>query len=81
MKLALKFGLVSLFSPVLITPLLAQQAAPARPWQEIVVPSVSEVAANFKTPPREYGAIQPFQSWNGANALARLFSAITSRKP
>jgi hypothetical protein len=72
MKLALKFGLVSLFSPVLITPLLAQQAAPARPWQEIVVPSVSEVAANFKTPPREYGAIQPFQSWNGANALARL---------
>jgi hypothetical protein len=67
MKLALKVGLVSLFSPVL----LAQQAAPARPWQEITVPSVSEVAANFKTPPREYGAIQPFQSWNGANAGAR----------
>ncbi len=71
MKLALKVGLVSLFSPILITPLVAQQAAPARPWQEITVPSVSEVAANFKTPPREYGAIQPFQSWNGANAGAR----------
>jgi hypothetical protein len=71
MKLALKVGLVSLFSPILCAPLSAQQAASARPWQEIVVPSVGEVAANFKTPPREYGAIQPFQSWNGANAGAR----------
>ena len=38
-----------------------------RPWQEITVPSVSEAAANFKSPPHEYGAIQPFQSWNGAD--------------
>ncbi len=38
-----------------------------RPWQEITVPSVSEAAANFKAPPREYGAIQPFASWNGAD--------------
>jgi len=43
-------------------------AMPAqRPWQEITVPSVSEAAANFKAPPREYGAIQPFASWNGAD--------------
>jgi hypothetical protein len=28
-----------------------------RPWQQIAVPSVSEAAANFRTPPREYGAI------------------------
>ena len=27
------------------------------PWQQIAVPSVSEAAANFRTPPREYGAI------------------------
>jgi hypothetical protein len=36
-----------------------------RPWQQITIPSLREVAANFKTPPREYGAIQPFASWNG----------------
>jgi hypothetical protein len=36
-----------------------------RPWQEITVPSVRDVAAAFKTPPKEYGAIQPFASWNG----------------
>jgi len=28
-----------------------------RPWQQITVPSVSEAAASFRTPPREYGAI------------------------
>ena len=36
-----------------------------RPWQQITVPSFGEVAANFKAPPHEYGAIQPFASWNG----------------
>ena len=29
-----------------------------RPWQQITVPPVREAAANFKTPPREYGAIR-----------------------
>ena len=48
--------------------LLLAPALPAqRPWQEITVPTVSEAAANFKAPPREYGAIQPFASWNGAD--------------
>jgi len=28
-----------------------------RPWQQISLPSVNEAAANFRTPPREYGAI------------------------
>jgi hypothetical protein len=32
-----------------------------------MVPTVGEAAANFKSPPREYGAIQPFASWNGAD--------------
>jgi hypothetical protein len=68
MKLALKVGLVSLFTPMLLTPMLpAQQRADPRPWQQVTVPSTAEVAANFKAPPREYGAIQPFQSWNGAD--------------
>ncbi len=38
------------------------------PWQQITVPTLREAAANFKTPPREYGAIQPFLSWNGPDA-------------
>jgi hypothetical protein len=42
-----------------------------RPWQEITVPSLDEVAANFKAPPHEYGAIQPFLSWNGPDANER----------
>jgi hypothetical protein len=46
------------------------QAQAARPWQEITVPSVGEAAANFKAPPREYGAILPFASWNGADPAA-----------
>ena len=47
-------------------------ALPAqRPWQQIVVPSLSEVAANFKAPPHEYGVIQPFISWNGPDAAER----------
>jgi alpha-L-rhamnosidase/Glycosyl hydrolase 2 galactose-binding domain-like len=43
-----------------------------RPWQQITVPSIREAAANFKTPPREYGAIQPFASWNGPDARTRM---------
>jgi len=57
MKLALALALF---------PLLSTSAFAQRPWQQITVPSVGEAAANFKAPPHEYGAIQPFQSWNGA---------------
>jgi hypothetical protein len=65
MKFALRFCLVSLVVPMWIMPmLLAQQE---RPWQQVTVSSTQEVAANFKAPPREYGAIQPFQSWNGTD--------------
>jgi alpha-L-rhamnosidase len=47
---------------------VAPSESPAvRPWQQITVPTVGEAAANFKSPPREYGAIQPFASWNGAD--------------
>jgi hypothetical protein len=50
-----------------LIPFLAAALPAQRPWQEITVPSLSEVAANFKAPPHEYGAIQPFASWNGAD--------------
>ena len=55
-----------------ILPLLAAVLPAQRPWQQITVPSVREAAANFKTPPREYGAIQPFASWNGPDARERM---------
>ena len=44
-------------------------AAPpdSRPWQRLIDPTVGEAAANFKASPREYGAIQPFASWYGAD--------------
>src|ERR1017187_7950673 len=52
--------------------LLSFAAMAQRPWQTLTVPSVREAAANFKTPPREYGAIQPFLSWNGGDAKDRM---------
>jgi len=63
MKNALRFCLVPLLVPMWITPTLRAQQE--HPWQQVTVPSTREVAANLKDPPREYGAIQPFQSWNG----------------
>jgi hypothetical protein len=50
---------------LLLFPLCAASLLAQRPWQELTVPSLREVAANFKLPPPEYGAIQPFASWNG----------------
>jgi len=67
MQAALKRSLVLFLFPLLTT---MSQAQAARPWQEITVPSVGEAAANFKAPPREYGAILPFASWNGADPAA-----------
>jgi len=59
------------FSALALTPLLTAVLLAQRPWQQITVPSLSEAAANFKVPPREYGAIQPFLSWNGPDANER----------
>jgi hypothetical protein len=52
---------------LVLIPLLAAALPAQRPWQQVTVPSLREAAANFKAPPREYGAIQPFASWNGAD--------------
>jgi hypothetical protein len=57
---------------MLLFPLLAVALLAQRPWQQITAPSVREAAANFKTPPHEYGAIQPFMGWNGADAKERM---------
>jgi hypothetical protein len=51
--------------------LLAAVLPAQRPWQQITVPSAADVAAHFKAPPHEYGAIQPFTSWNGPDAAER----------
>jgi len=59
-------------SALAIVPLLAAVLPAQRPWQQITVPSVREVAANFKAPPHYYGAIQPFMSWNGPDAKERM---------
>src|ERR1039458_6133012 len=60
------------FGTLAIIPLLAAVSPAQRPWQQITVPSVREAAANFKTPPREYGVIQPFMGWNGPDAKERM---------
>ena len=54
-----------------IVPLLAAVLPAQRPWQQVAFPSVKDVAANFRQPPPEYGAIQPFMSWNGPDANER----------
>ena len=63
MRVASKFVIPLLFSCTL----MAQ-----RPWQQITVPTLREAAANFRTPPRGYGTIQPFLSWNGPDAKDRM---------
>src|ERR1700710_532116 len=61
-------AILLLSSGVLSSAQVAPSAsADTRPWQRLTVPTVGEAAANFKSPPREYGAIQPFASWNGAD--------------
>ena len=65
MKATRKLPLVPILFSLFATVSLAQTQS-QRPWQEITVPSTGEVAANFKAPPREYGAIAAFTSWNGA---------------
>jgi hypothetical protein len=73
MKSSRTLLLLPLLAPALL--LHAQQSP--RPWQEITVPTVAQAAANFKSPPHEYGAIQAFQNWNGVDIPA-LHQRITA---
>jgi hypothetical protein len=57
---------------------LPMALAAQQPWQQITNPSLSEVAANFKTPPREYGAIH-WAIWGGdltKERILREFDAL-----
>jgi len=88
MKAAQRYFLVSLFLlPILFlsqsaTVARAQtQAQTPRPWQQVMVPSTSDVAANFKSPPHEYGAISAFTGWDGPDpeALKKRITADLDR--
>ena len=58
------------------TVLLAFSAAAAdRPWQQITVPSASDAAANFATPPAEYG-MTLWWYWNGQMAESDILSDL-----
>jgi hypothetical protein len=54
-----------------LIPLLAAVLPAQRPWQQITVPSVRDVAANFKAPPHEYGAIGHL-SLNGPDSKEKM---------
>jgi hypothetical protein len=63
-------------TPKLAIPLLCALTLMAqRPWQQITVPPVREAAANFKTPPREYGAIRWLTN-GGEITRARIVSEL-----
>src|SRR5271157_460947 len=58
--------------------LLASFAAMAqRPWQQMTAPTVGEAAANFRTPPREYGAIH-WAIWGGELTRERIVQEFDS---
>ena len=69
-------------SRFLIPLLLPLALAAQRPWQQITVPSVREAAANFRTPPREYGAIH-WAIWGGelSQANASCGSSTAGGRP
>ena len=75
MKFALRpyYALLVLFAVLSFTftaTIAKSQATSPRPWQQVTPASTAEVAANLKSPPREYGAMQQFQSWNGTDPAA-----------
>jgi hypothetical protein len=59
-------GLFARFPALILSllPLPAGVRAADRPWQELTMPSVAEVAANFGAPPSEYG-LTVWWGWDG----------------
>jgi len=47
------------------------------PWQQLTMPTVGEVAANFRNPPHEYGAIH-WAIWGGALTRERIVQEFDS---
>jgi len=64
-------GLMNTTLRILVPLLLPLVLGAQRPWQQITVPSVREAAGNFRTPPREYGAIH-WAIWGGELTQARI---------
>ena len=62
----MKHSIRIFFFAFLAALLLAQ-----RPWQELTLPALSDVASRFKTPPREYGAIH-WAIWGGELTRERI---------
>jgi len=58
------------------TVLLAFSAVAAdRPWQQVTVPAVRDAAANFSTPPAEYGMVL-WWYWNGQMTESAILSDL-----
>jgi hypothetical protein len=57
------------------TVLLAFSAAAQGPWQQLTVPTASQAAANFATPPAEYGTTL-WWYWNGQMAESDILSDL-----
>lgn len=61
-----------LYTGLILLPLMMPLVLSAQaPWQQITVPSLREAAANFRTPPREYGAIH-WAIWGGELTRERI---------
>ena len=65
---------ISRFSILLLVSLAAMAQ---RPWQQMTAPTVSEAAANFRFPPREYGAIH-WAIWGGELTRERIVQEFDS---
>jgi hypothetical protein len=57
--------------------LVSFAAMAQRPWQQMTVPTVREAAADFRDPPREYGAIH-WAIWGGALTRERIVQEFDS---
>jgi hypothetical protein len=57
--------------------LVSFAAMAPRPWQQMTLPTVREAAANFRTPPREYGAIH-WAIWGGELTRERIVQEFDS---
>jgi hypothetical protein len=57
--------------------LVSFAAMAQRPWQQMTVPTVREAADNFRTPPREYGAIH-WAIWGGELTRERIVQEFDS---
>jgi hypothetical protein len=62
---------------VAVLPLVPIALIAQRSWQEVTSPSLREVAANFRTPPREYGAIH-WAIWGGELTRERIVREFDS---